>query len=296
MRPKNLDLIVAVLIAAMNLLQVLLPYHLSIIEILLVLPLVFILPGYTLTEVLFYRQSLSGSHRLLLSLGISLAIDIVCGIILNLTPVGLQAVSWAVVLGLLTLLFSLLLAFLRRGASEHASQPAQPIRFRFSIYDLVLLSLATTIVLLAIRYAAIGVAQQPYQGFTQFWMLPIVQTGKSCAVRLGVHNFEATPVTYHISVTMNGVQVDTPPSIVLTPQNEWLQVVPIAAVTANNIYVEAKLYRLDKPQSIYQEVNVTIPNSTASSDGKMRICGKPQVAPGAYPVNHPIQIITAILE
>src|SRR5437588_10406582 len=107
MRLKNLDLIAAVFIAALNVLWAVLPSRPPVIGIILALPLVLVLPGYTLTEALFRKRPLDAPNRLLFSLGLSLAIDIFCGFILNLLPTGLQAISWAVFLALLTAVLSL---------------------------------------------------------------------------------------------------------------------------------------------------------------------------------------------
>src|ERR1700737_393008 len=76
MRLKNLDLMVTVIIAALKVVWALLSSHIPVIGIILALPLVFVLPGYTLTEALFHKRSLDVSHRLLLSLSLSLAIDV----------------------------------------------------------------------------------------------------------------------------------------------------------------------------------------------------------------------------
>src|SRR5436190_946560 len=127
MRLKNLDLIVTITLAAMNVIWALLPSRIPIVGIILALPLVFVLPGYTLTETLFHKRSLDVSHRLVLSLGLSLAIDILGGFILNLLPGGLQALSWAALLGLFTAVFSLVVAYLRRGAGMNV---ARPVSFR----------------------------------------------------------------------------------------------------------------------------------------------------------------------
>ena len=132
MRLKNLDLIVSVLIAAINVGWVLLLNPLALVGIILALPLVFFLPGYTLTEALFKQSSgtsiplirepklrierrFNVSDRLILSLGLSLAIDIICGFALNILPLGLQSLSWSVSLGFLTMIFSLIAAYRRRG-------------------------------------------------------------------------------------------------------------------------------------------------------------------------------------
>lgn len=255
MRLKNLDLIVTMIIAVLNVAGALLPSHPPVIGIILALPLVFVLPGYTLTEALFHKRSLDASHRLIFSLGLSLAIDILSGLILNLLPVGLQAISWAGLLGLLTAVFSLLAMYLRRGAPVNGTRSP---RFRFSISSFVLFGLAIVVAALSILYAAIGVVQQPHTGFTQLWMLPAVQTGKSCAVRLGVRSFESTPVTYRITMTVKQAQATTWPSIALAPGQEWDRLVPIPPGATDNVSVEVQLYRLNKPQAVYRQVNVTL--------------------------------------
>src|SRR6266571_1027762 len=237
MRLKNLDLIVMVIIAVLNVVWALLPSHLPVIGIILALPLVFVLPGYTLTEALFHKRLPDVPDRLIFSLGLSLAIDILSGLILNLLPIGLQAISWAVLLGLLTAVFSLLVAYLRLQRGGPISE-ARPLTFRFSISGGILFGLAIIVAFLSILYAAIGVTQQPHPGFTQLWMFPQVQVGKSCAVRLGVRSFESTSITYRITMTMNGAEVATWPSVVLAPQDEWDRLVPLTPGVTDKVYVE----------------------------------------------------------
>src|SRR5271165_5198204 len=119
MRLKNLDLIITIAVALINVGWVLLPNRPSLLGTIFVLPSLFVLPGYALTEALFRRSSTDAdalthkvrlrlerpfgmSDRLIISLGLSFAIDIICGFVLNMLPMGLQALSWAVALGLLT--------------------------------------------------------------------------------------------------------------------------------------------------------------------------------------------------
>jgi hypothetical protein len=270
MRLKNLDLIVTVTFATLNVVWATLPGHILAMGIILALPLVFVLPGYTLTETLFNNQSLGGPARLLFSLGLSLAIDILCGLVLSLLPVGLRGTSWTMLLGTFTVLFSLLVAYLRgRTPSSGVRLP----RLRFTTSNLVLFGLATLVVVLSIAYDAVGVAQQPYPGFTQLWVLPAAQAEKGCAVRLGVRSFESTPITYRIMMTIEKAQAATWPSVVLAPQGEWGLLVSIPPEATDNVYVEVQLYRIDKPQKVYREVNVTLHS-----------CPTLQVTPNAYPV------------
>src|SRR5436305_47536 len=137
----------------------------------------------------------------------------------------------------------------------------------------VAFALAIAVVIVSVVYAAFGAARQPYPGFTQLWILPEVSTGKSCAVRLGVQSFESTSVTYRLTMTTNGDSVATWPSLSLAPQDAWVHLVPITPGTAKNIVVEAQLYRLDKPEVVYREVNLTLYS-----------CPTSQVTPTPYPI------------
>jgi uncharacterized membrane protein len=262
MRIKNLDLIVIGIIVASNMIFALLPNHIPILGIVLALPVTIILPGYALTEVLFYKRTLDFAYRLLLSLGLSLAIDILSGLILNILPSGLRAIPWAVFLGLLTLLFSLLAAFFRWRVKGNGRR--EPLRLNLSIQDGILCGLAFTIAIASISFAYVGAARQPHPGFTQFWMFPSEQTGKSCAVRLGINSFESTPVTYRVAITINGSEVASWASIVLTPQQQWNRLVPITTITTGNVLVDGRLYRLDKPGIIYREAHATISSCPTS--------------------------------
>src|SRR5947207_8640920 len=173
MRQIHLDLILIVTISIMNVIWALLPSHPPVIGIVLALPLVFLLPGYTLTEALFNNRSFDGIYRFILSVGLSLAIDILSGFVLNIFPAGLRAISWAVILGLLTTVFSLLVAYRRlRPSIDKVRLP----KFRFSIREYTLVGLSIIVVILSIQYSANSVAQQPHPGFTQLWMLPPTQT------------------------------------------------------------------------------------------------------------------------
>ncbi len=252
MRLKNIDLMVILTIVAANIVCVFLPIHVTAIGIALALPLVFLFPGYIVTEVLSYKRPLNTTYLAILSIGLSLAIDILSGFLLNLFPPGLRAVSWIVLLGLLTVTCSLLLAFLRRGVPVNERRIAA-IQFRLHEYALV--GLAVLIIVLSLQYAAQGVAQQPHQGFTQLWLLP-AQTEKSCALRLGVRSFESTSTTYVLMTRENGKQVGVQSSIVLTPQEEWDSAITLP--TTASVSVEVSLYRADKPGEVYREVHMVV--------------------------------------
>ncbi|HLX57049.1 MAG TPA: DUF1616 domain-containing protein [Ktedonobacteraceae bacterium] len=267
MRLKHPDLMLATAIALLNVVLVLLAGRAttgvastgmvwtSVIGTILALPLVFVLPGYTLCEALFHKRSLDAVHRMLISLGLSLSIDILGGIVLNVFPIGLRALSWAALLAFLTALFALLVAYLRRKTVMIVKQPH---RIRFNAYECILFGLACAVVMLSIGFSAASVAQQPRPGFTQMWMLPSDQSNNSCAVRLGVRSYELSPVTFSVEMTINGAQVNRWPSIVLAPQQEWERLVSIGSSETGAVSIEAQLYRSGKPQVVYRQVNITM--------------------------------------
>ncbi len=254
MRHKNLDLFVVILIALVNMLWILLPSFPPIMRTIVVFPLVFVVPGYALAEVLSYKRYLKTSHRLVFSLGLSLTLAILCGLMLNTLPAGFQASSWALLLGLLTVTFSLLAVYLRR---YRAANETQPLKFRITIFQGLLLFLAVVVLSVSFFYNAVGAARQPHPGFTQLWVLPSTQTGKSCSVRFGLRSFETTPVTYRVAMTMNRAPTTTWSPVVLAPQEEWNRSESIVAKSVAAISVELQLYRLDKPQTVYRDVKVT---------------------------------------
>src|SRR3954468_21171576 len=87
------------------------------VRVLVALPFVLVLPGLALTAALFPTGALDVAERLLFSLGLSLAITALGGLVLQLTPWGLRPASWALLLGLVTLAAGAA-AFLRwRGRS-----------------------------------------------------------------------------------------------------------------------------------------------------------------------------------
>ena len=273
MRHKNLDLIVAMVITVLNVVWVLLHNSAPVVGIMLAFPLALVLPGYTLTEVLFHKRSLHAPEHLVLSLGLSLAIDILSGLFLNVLPVGLQATSWVVLLGLLTVVFALLAAYLRRGVPASGAQAS---RFRLSIYQGILFGLAISLATLSFVYVDVGVIRQPHPGFTQLWMLPAVQAGKSCGVHLGVRSLESTSVTYRITVTVSGAPAITWPSVVLAPQEEWNRLVVIPPTATEEVHIEGQLYRLDKPTAVYREVHMTLHSCATSPVTPTRLSGSGQ--------------------
>lgn len=282
MRIKNLDLIAAIGIVLINVAWTLMPQRPVLPGIFFVLPLTFILPGYALTQVVMpgrsadpspdaasrrgpkSRRSPGIADQLVLSLGLSLAIDVLVGFGLNFLPVGLQASSWALALGLFTTILTLLAVFLRQKGKAKA---ARSVGFHLTIYDGLLLGLAVVVVIAAI-WLSISRPLDTQPSFTQFWMLP--SANNSCSVSIGVQSFETTPVAYHVVMTINHTQTDSWSSIVLSPQHMWSHSVAVTPGKASSLYIAALLYRTGEPDKAYRNVHMTFYVSTISANGHMQ--------------------------
>jgi Protein of unknown function (DUF1616) len=283
MRLKHPNLALSTAIALADVVWAVLPGHSPAIGLALALPLIFFLPGYTLTEALFHKRSLDIVHRMLLSLGLSLAIDIPGGLLLNVFPFGLRSTSWSGLLAALTIVFAGLAVYLRRGTVLHEKRPratragvspaptlygrGRPLRSRVGAglapalvnwHNYLLFGLAAAVVMLSVAFSAVSVAQQPHAGFTQLWLLPPDAGNKSCAIHVGVQSYELHLETYRIDMTANGAQVNMWPLVVLAPRQKWEQLASIGSNGRGSVYIEVRLYRASNLQVVYREVNVTL--------------------------------------
>src|SRR5262245_37835363 len=85
------------------------------------LPLVLFAPGYALVAAAFPSGRLGAIERLLFSLGASLAATALAGLLLHWTTLGLRPAAWAIALGNLTLVASLV-ALVRRWRQPEVAQ------------------------------------------------------------------------------------------------------------------------------------------------------------------------------
>jgi uncharacterized membrane protein len=217
------------------------------------LPLVLFLPGYALISALFTKERLGVAERFVFSLGLSLSIAIPGGLLLNLTSFGLRSGSWAVLLGGITIAASVFALIRRRGQASFAS--GRPWVIGFTFRQGLLLGLALIVVGGAIAVSIIGAQQQPYPGFTQFWILPAGQANTRNVVHLGVKNMEPTPMVYRLVVNINNKPLKIWPAIDVNQSDTWeaTLVLPQSA-KGSSTKVEAKLYREDAPTKVYRDV------------------------------------------
>ncbi len=260
MRKQNKDLFLVLIIAIMNVIWACFPLHVVVIAVVLALPLVFLAPGYLLTELLTRKGEHDGTTSLLLSIGLSLSIDILGGFLLNLIPVGLTTLTWSVFLGALTIACALLCMVKRHQWRMYVDQKQKDFPTR---YEFLLLTLTTYVVIFAFAYTNNSIVKQKDQGFTQFWLLLDNHQSPLCAIQLGIDSSETVTTTYRVEVKENNQYAVHWSSITLAPQQKWQRKLPLAIkhFQTTRLQIEADLYRQQDPRSVYRTVQLILSSS-----------------------------------
>jgi uncharacterized membrane protein len=265
MRQQNKDLFLILISASANVVWVYLPTHFVEVGIVLALPLTFLVPGYLLIEILAQKHEHDGTTHLLLSIGLSLSIDILCGFLLNFIPAGLTPATWSVFLATFTVACALLCMLRRRRWRIHLDQKQKDLP---TCYKFLLLMLIIYVVVFTFMYTTNTVQNQKSQGFTQFWLLLDNHQFHSCAIQLGIDSSETVTTTYQVEVKENNRHAAHWSSIALAPQQKWQGKLPIAINRARTtqLQIEADLYRQQEPSSVYRTAQLFLSASTCTQD------------------------------
>jgi hypothetical protein len=250
MNRKAFDLVICSALAAVAMTLALLAPEIGPARAILALPLVLFAPGYAIAAAAFPAGRLGAAERLLFSLGASLAVGALAGLLLHWTTLGLRPAAWAVTLGNITLVASLI-ALVRRWR-QPAGDPA-PRAPNLTAVPGALLGLAVLLVAGALLIARAGALQQRETGFTQLWVLPD-SAAKEESVRLGVSNREPGQIGYRLLVTASGTIIGSWSRITLGPDEQWETTVVLPTAQPTAATVEAVLYRLDAPETAYRRV------------------------------------------
>lgn len=212
--------------------------------------LVLVLPGYAITASWPWR-TLETWERAVLSLALSITVAMAGGLVLNWTPFGLQAGSWAAFLAGVTLLATAVALLIRRRGWTRL-----PVWRTSGIGALRVLpfGLAALVATGAVTVAYVGAVEQPAPGYTELWILPTDTTNDN-SVRLGIMNMEAATTQYRLVLAIGEVEAREWPAIQLRPHEQWQSVVGLPG-WATSETVSAVLYRLDAPKAVYRLVRL----------------------------------------
>jgi hypothetical protein len=221
----------------------------NLLQIILSVPLVLFLPGFVLTLILFPRDSLGISERLALSVGLSIAFSALSGLVLNLTPWGLQASTLWVALLLSFGVEVAVLYFTRRSGWRSAI--SFPRNINFNTRQWIFMGLAALITIMAFQVARMPTSQKGLEGYT----LLSAQAGSTTdTLRLDVRSEEFEQTKYQIKYQYNG-SIHQGPTLELSPGQTWEQEVPIPVKDLAGKAFTVLLYRLDNPKDLYRHVD-----------------------------------------
>ena len=243
------DLLLSIAVTLVALLSASLGLTSPILRTLLALPLVFVLPGYSLVALLLPHYS-DQALRLMIAVALSISVTGVLGLLLNFTPWGLNPQTWLYGLSGITLIASIL-ALIRRDGT-----PSVHPRTRLSIVQAALFGLAAVLVVFALIVARDGAARQVYPGFTQLWLVP-ADDSTQVSVQLGVRNEEAQPMTYRLVVYLDEAEAQVWDAIELTPDEQWEVRFALPPGQNGGSVVHARLYRVNQPDEVYRSVSLT---------------------------------------
>jgi len=243
------DLVVVCVCAVAGEILILLAPDIITLRVVLGLLLVLVLPGYALTAALLPGLTLEVPQRILLSIGLSLIVAILSGLILNGLEWRLQTSSWTAILVGVTISACAAAWIRRRGYL------AGPLRFHFNLHarDALLLGVAGVITLVAVGLALTPMPARDIEGYTMLWIQPEGK-GTQNEVRLGITSHELTSKRYRLQVKVGDQIVQDWPAISLMPGKEWSTTILIPVNSSSNGAVEAALYLLDKPDIVYRRV------------------------------------------
>ena len=191
------------------------------LRIVLGLPFVLFLPGYTLMAALYVRKDrIKNPDRLALSFGLSVVITPLIGLSLNYSPWGIRLASFFVFIALFILVASVI-AWIRRGRLSEEERFSLRLRWRrpapgVSVWNklpAVILGLAALAVVGSLIYVIIVPKTQ--ESFTEFYITGLedktvypveLSMGVEQKVLVTIVNRERRTLNYLIEVSINRVK------------------------------------------------------------------------------------------
>ncbi len=211
--------------------------------------LLFVFPGYTLTIGLL--PPMSGGVTLLLTLGLSICVDIVGGLILNVLPGGLRVTSWTFWLAGITLL-GCAIGFFRRFAHP-LPEAARNIRLLPNIQGVLALLLAILISVVSID-ANLTSARQSQSGFTQLWAVPVSSNEAPFAMEVGIQSQEMETKEYNVYVESAGKRIAAWSGVEIDPEKSWTTQLTFSKFPQRSVNVF--VYLSETPNVVYRTVKI----------------------------------------
>ena len=246
----------------------------NIVRVILGLPFLLLFPGYVLTTAISPRKTgMTGIFRLTLSIGLSIALVILIGFVLNYTSLGITLESVLYTTFIFIVIISAVGWFRLR---KLAAAERLDLGFTFSLprlgtgidrYLYIFLILAVLSAVGAIAYTI--VKPKPGQNFTEFYLLgpkgqalgytQFLRAGETGKVTVGIVNHEHEVVTYRIEVAIDGIKSNEVDSIKLTQGTKWENNVTFMPLTpGTNEKVEFSLFKDNATTPLFDPLRLWI--------------------------------------
>jgi uncharacterized protein DUF1616 len=219
------------------------------ISLLFAAPLALFAPGYAIVAATFAGRDLDRARGALLSVALSLATLALGSLVLNYLPGGLHGFTWAVLL-LLVVLGGCHVAARRRDTERPTLQLPRnaPPRLKLA---LTLAGLAAAIVALVLANTTLPAHDA--LGFTELWIVPVPESGRSEA-EVGVRSNEQATADFDLGVRI-GKERLIRRSFVLEPGEEAVvRIGPPVAPAGSTVPVVATLLLDRDPAHVYRRV------------------------------------------
>ena len=284
------------------------------LRIILAGPFVLFFPGYTMVAALFpRRENLDGLERLGLSLGLSIAILPLMGLVLNYTPWGITLLS-TLLSAISFIVGCSAIAYYRRGRLPLEERYALRLELDVAGWrSSGLLDRSLTVALAVSIFAALGtflfVLAKPDVGerFTEFYVLgpggeaddypDRVLQGQLLNPIVGVINREHQDLDYRIRIEVGGQEVEQITDIHLAHDQKWVERVVFALEEPGKQQrLQFQLYRegQDEPyRSLHLWVDVrAVPTTEAMETPTVLRAPTASPTTGASPTATPVEAAT----
>jgi hypothetical protein len=213
------------------------------VRIAVAIPLVLFLPGYALTSACFSRAPLPLAEQAVLSLGLTISIDIVLALVVDRFSGGFDSATWALILGpgtVATCGVALFRGHLPRLPSR-IQYSSRLTRITRSASAAVLFALAGALVAFAIAISSSGAADRAQGHFT------ILAAKPSGTIRPGykveILNDDTVTNHYRLEIAQGTHLLARQEIGALDPGQSWDELVGAAADSASTEPVRIELYR-----------------------------------------------------
>ncbi|HEU5105419.1 MAG TPA: DUF1616 domain-containing protein [Solirubrobacterales bacterium] len=226
----------------------------EIVRIAAAVPLTLFLPGYAIVSAAFASRELAPPKRMVLVVGVSLMVLVLCTFFLNIPSFGLTTASWAVLLLIIIIAAA-------RGAAIRRERPERHRRAPISLPRPTVGSAAMLAAAFVIAVAALALSQRPVpaddaDGYSALWMLPT--DSREEAVAVGVISNEQDSEAFRLRVEV-GQDESKNRRVVVDPGEERVYEVDVPPRSSGRTHVVATLYREDRPGHPYRRVSSWLP-------------------------------------